>query len=257
MCLAVLALAAHRRYALVIAANRDEYHARPATPAAWWEAGWLAGRDVTAGGTWLGITRAGRWALLTNIREPGRNDPRAPSRGALVTRVLADTAAPAASVAAAARGATAYNGFNLLSGDTTCAFWASNRADAIARLAPGIHGVSNAPPGAAWPKVMRASTAFGEWCGRGSDDFEALFALLHDNTPAPDDQLPATGAPLEWERLLSSPFIIGTSRGYGTRCSTIVAVGRDGDVRFIERTFDPSGRPNGDSDHRFVLAGLA
>ncbi len=257
MCLAVLALAAHPKYALVIAANRDEYHARPAAPAAWWEAGWLAGRDVTAGGTWLGITRAGRWALLTNIREPGRNDPRAPSRGALVTRVLADTAAPAESIAAAARSASAYNGFNLLAGDTTSAFWASNRADAIAPLAPGIHGVSNAPPGAAWPKVARAGAAFGEWCARGSDDVEALFALLRDTTPTPDALLPATGAPLEWERLLSSPFIVGKDRGYGTRCSTIVAIARDGDARFIERTVDPSGRPAGDSDHRFVLAGMA
>ncbi len=255
MCLALLAIGVHPRHALVIAANRDEYYARPAAPAAWWDEGWLAGRDIAAGGTWLGVTRAGRWALLTNIREPGRHDPRAPSRGALVTRVLADSALPGASASAAAGNALAYNGFNLLAGNMTAAYWASNRGATTQTLAPGIHGVSNAPPGAAWPKVMRTKARFGVWCAQGTDDFDGLFALLRDTTPAPDDQLPATGAPLEWERLLSSPFIVSESRGYGTRCSTIVAIGRDGNARFIERTIDASGRAIGDADYRFAIAG--
>ena len=254
MCLALLALAAHPRYAAVIAANRDEYHARTAAPAAWWDEGWLAGRDLSAGGTWLGVTRTGRWALLTNVREPGRKDVAAPSRRALVKRVLADRALPGACVAAVVGGAAAYNGFNLLAGVATSAHWGSNRTATTVALTPGIHGVSNAALDTPWPKVVRSREAFGAWCAGRTDDFDPLFALLGDTTRAPDDLLPATGVPLEWERLLSAPFIVAEDGGYGTRCSTVLAIGCDGDARFIERTFDPAGRQVGEVDFRFNVA---
>ncbi len=253
MCLALLAQDSHPRFAVVIAANRDEHHARPALRAAWWDEGWLAGRDLEAGGTWLGVTRRGRWALVTNVREPDRRDPGAPSRGKLVTRVLADNASPEQSVAAIVAEAAAYNGFNLLAGDTTAACWGSNRTAASRVLAPGIHGISNALLDAPWPKVARTKSALAAWCSRDDDDIEALFAVLADRTRAPDDALPATGVPLEWERLLSSPFIVGEGFGYGTRCSTVVALARDGRARFIERTFDPAGRQVGEEDFRFAL----
>ena len=253
MCLALLAQDAHPRFAVVIAANRDEHHARPALPAAWWDEGWLAGRDLEAGGTWLGVTRIGRWALITNIREPDRRDPGAPSRGKLVTRVLADLVAPAQSVAMIVSDAAAYNGFNLLGGDTTSACWGSNRTATSRVLAPGVHGISNAVLDATWPKVARTKAALGAWCARDADDFETLFAVLSDRTRAPDNDLPATGVPLEWERLLSSPFIVGEGYGYGTRSSTVCAIGRDGHARFIERMFDPAGRQTGEADFRFAL----
>jgi uncharacterized protein with NRDE domain len=254
MCLALLAQDAHPRFAIVIAANRDEHHARPAAPAAWWAEGILAGRDLEAGGTWLGVARTGRWALITNIREPDRRDPGAPSRGALVTRVLAESVPPVQSVAAIVADAAAYNGFNLIAGDLTTACLGSNRADGVRRLEPGIHGISNAILDAPWPKVVRTKAALAAWCARDADDVESLFAVLADRKRTPDGELPATGVSLDWERRLSSPFIVGEEVGYGTRSSTVVALGRDGAARFIERTFDPVGRQVGAADFSFALS---
>lgn len=254
MCLALIAHGVHPRLAVVIAANRDEHHARPTAAAAWWPEGILAGRDLEAGGTWLGVAGSGRWALITNIREPDRRDPGAPSRGALVTRVLADALPPAASVAAVSATAAAYNGFNLLAGDTTSLAWGSNRAPASRALAPGVHGISNAVLDAAWPKVVRTKAALAAWCVRDADDLESLFAVLADRTRTPDAELPATGVSLEWERRLSSPFIVGDDVGYGTRSSTVVALGRDGNARFVERTFDPAGGQIGEAAFNFTLS---
>ncbi len=256
MCLAVFALAAHPRFALVIAANRDEFHARPTAPAAWWDEGWVAGRDLAAGGTWLGVTRAGRWALLTNVREPSRHDPAAPSRGRIVTDFLADRAPAAAALAAAVAGAR-HNGFNLVGGEAGTAHWGSNRAALSHPLRAGTHGLSNHLLDTPWPKVERTKAALADWCARGGDGdddaspFAPLFALLADTRPAPDADLPATGVPLDRERMLSAPFIVSPT--YGTRASTVVAIGHDGTVDFIERSFDAAGRATGDAVHRFRL----
>jgi uncharacterized protein with NRDE domain len=254
MCLALLALNAHPQFALVIAANRDEHHARPAAPAAWWKEGWLAGRDLSAGGSWLAVRRDGRYALLTNIREPERRDPAAPSRGALVTRVVADVVAPAASLASVLADGAAYNGFNLIAGDTASSHWISNRTSAVLALTSGIHGISNAALDTPWPKVVRSTSALRAWCERSGDDVETLFAVLSDRTRAADGDLPATGVAIEWERRLSASFIVAEESGYGTRCSTIVVLGRNGRSRFIERTFDSSGRYVGEVDIRFTLS---
>ena len=256
MCLALIAQDAHPAYAVVIAANRDEYHARPAAPAAWWNEGWIAGRDLSAGGTWLAVTRAGRFALVTNVREPGLRDTRAPSRGALVTRVVAEASSPTASVTSATAAAAAHNGFNLIAGNLASACWGSNRAEGVRALAPGIHGVSNAALDTPWPKVQRSKAAFAAWCASSVNDVEALFTMLGDRTLAADALLPATGVPIEWERRLSPPFIVGEDVGYGTRCSTVVMLGRDGNARFVERTFDPAGHPVGEVDLRYVLTAV-
>lgn len=253
MCLALLVQDAHPRFAVVLAANRDEHHAREAAPAAWWDEGWLAGRDLEAGGTWLGVTRGGRYALITNIREPDKRAPGAPSRGRLVTRVLGAATPPGATVAAIVADAGAYNGFNLIAGDTTAAWWGCNRPPASRPLARGVHGISNAVLDAAWPKVARTKAALAAWCARGDEDLTALFAVLADRSRAADAELPSTGVPLDWERLLSSPFIVGEAYGYGTRCSTVVAIGRDGRARFVERSFDPAGRSTGEVDVVFEL----
>src|SRR5512138_1392333 len=130
MCLAVIALGVHPRHAVVVAANRDEFHARPTARAGWWQEGWLAGRDLQAGGTWLGVTRSGRIALLTNVRDPARHNPNAPSRGTLVTRVLADPAGPAEALTAAIADASEHNGFNLVVADGARAHWGWNRGGA-------------------------------------------------------------------------------------------------------------------------------
>ncbi|MEO8305349.1 MAG: NRDE family protein [Betaproteobacteria bacterium] len=251
MCLALFALDAHPRFALVVAANRDEYHTRPAVPAAWRDEGWLAGRDLEAGGTWFAVTRSARWAFVTNVRDPSRFDPHAPSRGALVPAVLDDTAAPTEGIGRIVAAARACNGFNLVAGAGIDACWGSNRAGATRTLAPGIYGLSNAALDTPWPKVERTKAALGAWCARGDADTASLFAILADRSGAPDDQLPATGIPLDRERLLAPPFIV--SETYGTRCSTVLTLSRDRDARFTERTFDPSGRLTGEVDERFTV----
>jgi uncharacterized protein with NRDE domain len=256
MCLAVLALGVHPRYEVVIAANRDEFHARPAAPARWWDEGWLGGRDLAGGGTWLGVTRTGRWALLTNVRDPARFDPRAPSRGALVTRVLAEPGQVAAVVAGIVAAGQRHNGFNLLAGEAGNAQWGSNRSERASALAPGIHGLSNRLLDTPWPKVVRTKAAMAAWCAAGEDerDLEPLFDILRDQSEAPDADLPATGIPLQRERLLSAPFIVSDS--YGTRCSTLLTIARDGGARLIERSFDPDGRATGEVDIRFAVGAL-
>jgi uncharacterized protein with NRDE domain len=252
VCLALVALGAHPRYRLVVAANRDEYHARAAAPAAWWPEGWLAGRDLTAGGTWLGVTRGGRWALVTNVREPGRHDARAPSRGALVPSALADPAPPPEGLGRLVAGAARHNGFNLVVGHLRQAHWGSNRAAAPVALEDGVYGLSNAALDTPWPKVVRARSALAEWCRRSEGDLAALFDLLGDRALAPDAELPATGLALERERLLSAPFIV--SAEYGTRCSTVLTMEHDGTAHFVERTFDAAGRLTGSVDESFRVA---
>jgi uncharacterized protein with NRDE domain len=251
MCLALVAFGAHPRYELVIAANRDEFHVRATAAAEWWVEGWLAGRDLAGGGTWLGITRAGRWALLTNVREPARYDPAAPTRGTLVPGILAAATDPRAALAAALGGAQGYNGFNLLAGDRTSVHWGSNRADGPLALDHGIHGLSNAALDTPWPKVVRTRAALADWCAAGNADLEPVFGLLADRGIAPDAALPATGVPLARERQLSPPFIVGDD--YGTRSSTVLAIARGGNARFVERSFDRRGCIAGEREHRFDI----
>jgi uncharacterized protein with NRDE domain len=252
MCLAVIALDAHPRYAVVVAANRDEFHARPAHAAHWWQhasgSPLLAGRDLEHGGTWLGVTPGGRWAFVTNVREPGRHNPRAPSRGAIVPALLRDRRPSLEALASTVAGAEAYNGFNVVAGEGIVAAFGSNRdADTIA-LRPGVHGVSNARLDTPWPKLVRAKDGLAAWISEGGDDIAALWEVLDDRTVARDEELPNTGLARGRERLLSAPFIV--SADYGTRCSTL---SRDGEAQFIERSFDPAGRPTGEVAFRFRL----
>lgn len=263
MCLAVLALGLHERFPLVLASNRDEFFDRRALPAAWWRppgasADVLSGRDLSAGGTWLGLTRAGRLALLTNVREPARFRPQAPSRGALVLDWLAGDE-QAESFAQRRRGA-GHNGFNMLvadfgrdpSGDV---HGFSNRAAELHRLPAGIHGLSNAALDTPWPKVQRLKLAMQRAMSQAADtagSFEAistdLLAALADRRPAPDADLPDTGVGLARERALSPPFIAITGTDgratYGTRCSTVLVGERQAGglaLRLLEVTYDELG----------------
>lgn len=255
MCLAVIALAAHPRFALVLAANRDEFHARAAAAAAWGVAppfaGILAGRDLAAGGTWLGARRDGRWAFVTNVREGGVRDLTKASRGELVPRVLASDADPGSTLAALADDGPRYNGFNLVAGDMRTAAWMSNRTAGPRALERGVHGLSNAFLDTPWPKVERTRDRMRAWCDRGEDDLEPLFTALADRTQAAEDALPDTGVPRDWERTLSSPFIVGER--YGTRCSTVLAIDRAGQARFVERSFAPDGTTSGDVTETFTI----
>jgi uncharacterized protein with NRDE domain len=224
LCLIGLALDAHPRFALVVAANRDEFFDRPAAPLDWWrtadDAPWLlGGRDLAAGGTWLGLSASGRIGMLTNVRDPARHRADAASRGALVIDWLDRGAWPST--------AGATNPFNLIGGDlhTRRWWWTSDRHAAPAPLSTGLHALSNGALDEPWPKVQQLSSQLRRAIDSNHDDHtlvDRLFSLLADDRTAPDDTLPDTGIGLERERRLSPAFIRWPEAGYGTRCSTVV-----------------------------------
>ncbi len=261
MCLMVLAWRSHPDYPLILAANRDEFYLRRTRPAAWWghAVSVLAGHDEEAGGTWLGITRRGRFAALTNVRAPSERNPHAPSRGTLVLSALQSAESSAAWLDSNAARMSAYNGFNLLLGDVGPVGntdrtpeprleYFTNRGGFPARsLAPGVYGMSNAALDTPWPKVTRAVTRFA--CSIASRvDLELLMRLLENRELARDAELPSTGVPYEWERALSSIQI--RANGYGTRASTVLTVRNDGLTTFLERTYDTTD-PQCFSDRHF------
>ena len=238
MCLILFSYRAHPDFPLLIAANRDEFYSRPTAPAAFWpdHPDLLAGRDLKSGGTWLGVTRCGRMAAVTNYRDPARAKPDAPSRGHLVLRFLTGNKTARAYMAHVAEQAPRYNGFNLLAADAEGLYYFGSRGGGLRRLPVGLYGLSNHLLDTPWPKVDDGKTALAEQLtGRAPFDPEAVFATLADRGRAPDHRLPDTGMGLAWERVLSSRFI--TSSTYGTRSSTLAAFGSNGRVRFVERTF--------------------
>jgi uncharacterized protein with NRDE domain len=257
MCLLVLAWRAHPRYRLVVAANRDEYHARPAAPLARWPppAELLAGRDLQAGGAWLGLDRARRFGVVTNFRELQRARAGAPSRGSLIPRYLgaAGGAAAAASAAeffaALEKEAPEYSGFNLLLTDRDSLWYGSNRARPFARrLQQGVYGLSNELLDTPWPKLERVRAGFETWLRAGEPAAPAqLFALLGDRTPAQENALTSEGGlPRDWQRALSAPFVLHPQ--YGTRCSSVLLLEGDGRLYLAERRFDARGEPAGETE---------
>ena len=249
MCLLVFAWHSHPDYPLILVGNRDEFYTRRTRPAAWWgqAVSLLAGHDEEAGGTWLGITRRGRFAALTNVRAPTERNPHAPSRGALVLSALQAPQRSGEWLEAHAPKTAAYNGFNLLVGDVlphdsdpdaSGLQYYSNRLDQAPRsLAPGIYGLSNGFLDTPWPKVTRAVGNFA--CAVASSvNIERLVRLMEPRDEARDSELPATGVPLDWERALSAIQI--RANGYGTRTTTVLTVRSDALVTFFERTFDTS-----------------
>ena len=243
MCLILFAWKMHENFPLVLAANRDEFYERPSAPAAFWEDApdLLAGRDLREGGTWLGITRAGRFAALTNYRDPASLKIGAPSRGRLVSDYLRCREIPEVYLRRIAPDADRFNGFNLLVGNPDDLFCFSNRG-ARERLDPGIYGLSNRLLDTPWPKIERGKTALLALLKeKKALSPDALFALLVDRTQPPDDRLPDTGVGLEWERILSPLFI--ESSVYGTRSSTVLLIDRRGSVTFVERVFNGTADP--------------
>jgi uncharacterized protein with NRDE domain len=241
MCLILLAVDAHPRFPLVVAANRDEFHDRPTRPAGWWpEApGVLAGRDERSGGTWMGVTRDGRWAAVTNYREPAGERPDAPSRGGLVADYLRGSEPAETYLAGLAERAGEYNGFNLLVGERERVLWLSNRQP-VPRAEPvgrGVHGLSNHLLDTPWPKVVRGAAELRRALSAPDPDPRALLDLMLDRTLAADHDLPSTGVGRELERALSSRFIL--TPGYGTRSSTALLLDRGGTLRFVERSYAP------------------
>lgn len=256
MCTLLLAWRVHPDLPLVVAANRDEFYARPAAPARFWPEApeLLAGRDLQAGGSWLGISRAGRFAAITNVREPGVPVPAdAPSRGRLVAEFLRGETPPGAYLAGLAPVAHRYAGFNLVVGDRDELWYLHARDARPEQLPPGVHGVANARLATPWPKVVQGTARLAALVAAGEARRETLLSLLSDRTAAPDAELPDTGVGLAAERMLAPLFV--ASPAYGTCCSTVVVVTSDGAVEFIERTTNPRA-PGGPGEVReaFVLA---
>ncbi|HWQ39419.1 MAG TPA: NRDE family protein [Burkholderiales bacterium] len=240
MCLILFAHRAHPRYRLVLAANRDEFLDRPTAVASFWKdaPSVLGGRDLSKGGTWLGVTLDGRWAAITNYREGVRPDPGQRSRGLLAADYL--TAAVDARSYATRLEAQLwrYAGFSLLLGDGTGVCCVSNRPPSWQAVAPGVHGLSNHLLDSDWPKVRKGRVRMSALLELEEDALvAALFDLLSDRRQAADVELPCTGVDLAWERTLSASFIVAD--GYGTRASTVVLIRADGGIRFEERSFGP------------------
>lgn len=251
MCVVAFAWSVHPRWRLVLIGNRDEFHARPAAALAHWSgSGIVAGRDLQAGGTWLGVDAVGRCAVVTNVRDP-QALPALRSRGELPVSFLAGQSGGELSATALVERAGDYAPFNLLMVDQDRAAHVGHHRVTTHRIvAPGVYGISNGDFDAPWPKSMRLKTALSEWLTT-SDDPTPLWAALAERQSFPDEYLPDTGVGLELERQLSSVFIAG--QRYGTRCSTIVAIDQNGAGWIAERRFGPDGVLAGET--RLTLPG--
>ena len=267
MCLIVFAYRVHPDFPLIVAANRDEFHARPTALAAWWAdyPSVFAGRDLQGGGTWMGVTRAGRFAALTNARSPApKQTGDAPSRGLLVANFLTGEASPRGYAHTLAPQVDAYNGFNLLTADFNVptmplVVWSPQSANiAPQALAPGVYGLSNAALNTPWPKLTRSVDAVRtilQAALQGSLPQEALlsrlFTVMADETQAPPSALPDTGLEPARERILSAVKIVDPT--YGTRASTVLLIGADRQIVVRERRFDVSGKQVGEERVHFQM----
>lgn len=241
MCLITFAYKVHPKYKLVLAANRDEFYGRASRDAQFWDdEGYpmlLAGKDIEAGGTWMGANKHGKWGALTNYRDPQLVKANPPSRGELVLDFLKNEKLPNQQLDQIKLSASNYNGFNLLLGDSKSLYHYSNVNDTTTKIESGIHGVSNALLDTSWPKLDQAKTDLEKIVNNESFMTEQLFDLLKNEQKPPIEQLPNTGIPEEWEKAVSSVFI--KTENYGTRCSTLLLIDNDNKGTFIERRYDP------------------
>jgi len=255
MCLLVLAWRVHPSYRLVVAANRDEYHERPAAPLAPWPdiPGVVGGRDLQASGAWLAFDAQRRCGIVTNFREFGRRRRSAPSRGGLIPAWLGGTHSAGDYLRSLETDAPGYAGFNLLLADRDSLWYACNRADQFAReLRPGIYGLSNEYLDTPWPKLVRTRQRFetllaDSGTDRQGDLLRNLLGMLDDRETVAPESLPRSELPDDWARKLSSPFVFDPV--YGTRCSTVLTVSRDNALAVVERRFDAAGAATGETEY--------
>jgi uncharacterized protein with NRDE domain len=238
MCIYIFAYKFHPTYNLILACNRDEVYARPTAALDYWRdyPQVLGGRDLVQMGTWLGITRKGRLAAVTNYREGSPKPGNHPSRGHIVGNYLTGDTAPREYLNSLSSKASQYPGFNLLIGDMKNMIYFSNRNRGMQILVPGIYGLSNHLLNTPWPKVTSGISSFKRIIEDREDILpEAFFTILTNQQAARDEALPRTGVDLNWERILSPIFI--TSPTYGTRCSSVVLIDKNGKVTFFEKTW--------------------
>ncbi len=250
MCLVILAIGQSSKWPLVIAANRDEFHARATQKAGWWpdRPELYGGRDLQAGGSWLLLHREGRFATITNYRDARPVQPNRRSRGHLVTDFLDSHLAPK-DYLEQIDGAQ-YAGFNLIVGDANHVAYCSNRGKTAEALPPGIYGLSNALLDEPWDKVRRSKRALAELFDNDEVNESTLFRLLDDRSRGSVDEVDSTGLGFAMAHAITAPFIL--TPDYGTRCSTVVRVDSAGSWRMTERRFDAGGRASGESRTRFA-----
>lgn len=253
MCLIFLSFQHHPTYKLIIAGNRDEFYNRKTAAAGFWadQPNILAGRDLEAGGTWMGMTRSGKVSMLTNYRDPGRINQKAPSRGHLVSDFLKNDSTPEAYLKFIDKNGKNYNGFNIIVGNAEELWYYSNYKDGVDKLSPGFYGISNHLLETPWPKVLYGKQKIERAFKKSVIDPEEVFEILYDDQRAIDDQLPDTGLTLERERALSSMFI--KTNDYGSRCSTIILIDKTNEVLFSERVYDLTTFEHTTQTYRFAL----
>ena len=258
MCLIFFAVEAHPDYPLIVAANRDEAYARPTLPLHHWEnSPIIAGKDLTAGGTWMGITRSGRFAAITNYRDPCESVQNPLSRGLLVKNFLESQQTAPTYLQAIANEGHRYQGFNLVVGQGSELWYFSNRADTgVKQLPPGIHGLSNHLMDTPWPKVSEGKSDLDNLLSSlqhppGKTTTQPLFGLLNHREPAPDSELPNTGIGRDFEKELSPRFIISKGKRYGTRSSTVLMMAGSSDYLIAEKNWDNQGNQLDQATLRF------
>jgi uncharacterized protein with NRDE domain len=242
MCLIAFAFDSHPRYRLVLVANRDEFLDRESEPARFWPDAphLLAGRDLRAGGTWLGITTGGKIAAVTNYRDPRQQVIDPPSRGALVADYLRNERMTAADLQAhLLRSGNSYDGFNLIYGTVSELHYFTNRGGSSGPITPGVHALSNHLLDTRWPKLVEAKNRLEAILQQDHPSMADLFVAMSDPAPFADELLPDTGIGPEFERFLS-PILIKGDR-YATRSTTVLLVSRNGEVSFCEKIHDAKG----------------
>ena len=253
MCILNISYKTHSSYKMIIAANRDEFYSRPTAKASFWEdhPGLLAGKDLQAGGTWLGITKTGKFSAITNYRSSDEYRKDAPSRGKLVIDFLAGRDNPKDYAGKLIKNGHLYNGFNLLFSNQCELYYFSNKTQESAILSPGIYGLSNHLLNAPWPKVEKSKLLFTEALMNKNVSDSDLFEILLDTSKPSDEKLPDTGVGLELERTLSPVFV--KSSFYGTVSSTVIFISNKDEVRFIEKSINISSKEWTTSEFNFIL----
>lgn len=252
MCLVVFAVEPDEQHVLLLAGNRDEFHERPTRSLAWWHdrPQIVGGRDAEAGGTWLAASRQGRFATVTNSRDAEPPQPGLRSRGLLVTDFLESSLDPL-DFLADIDGAE-YAGFNLVLCDGKSVGYGSNRGAEPRRLDRGVYAVSNAVLDTPWHKVEYAKSAFGDLLARGTPGDDELMRLLSDESRAPLDSVEPGRLPPDLAHAITAPFIARAD--YGTRCTSVVRLGTQGDVSIVERRFGAHGRPDGEDRVSYAVS---
>lgn len=243
MCILFFAIKQHPKYPVIICANRDEFHQRPTDPMHWWpkknlQAGdVLAGKDLQAGGTWLGLNKAGRFSALTNFRQPELFDKKKQSRGELVLQALANQDNEITEQLV--KSSSDYNGFNLVFGQLNKLMCFDSVSQKQQVLDVGFHSLCNGALDDIWPKMALGQATLADAIKDHTLDIEELFALMKSGQQAQTEHLPKTGVPLNWEQLLSSIFII--SPEYGTRTTNIITLDDEGNIAIYDQSYNEQG----------------